>query len=310
MRAPPDPLSEQMSEPSEGFAIILPAAHLADLIQINCLNRVRGVFRVSSGPLQGHLFFSGGMLIHADFGEEAVGLDAVVQMLGLRGGSITPCVRTWPQVASIDMGADALLLNAAQRIDEGERGRAELTTKVVRRALPAGTGPRPEPETIDIEPELEPEVDAELDAELEPFELFELTSEPVGLAAPLPGRPRELGGLPASEPAERLVRLAVAQVGLDGSIQKLTPGANPELADTAFFCQRVAALIGEELGLGECCALSFEAEAEGIVVFQGRNLVATRGKLRDLEFVREKVGLVGGTRSPRRVSPDRGTGDS
>src|SRR6187399_2098971 len=134
MRAPHDPLSEQTSVPqpvSEGFAIILPAAHLADLIQINCLNRVRGVFRVSSGPEQGHLFFSGGMLVHADFGEDAVGLDAVVKMLGLRGGSITPCVRTWPQIASIDMGADALLLNAAQRIDEGERGRAELTTKVV-----------------------------------------------------------------------------------------------------------------------------------------------------------------------------------
>jgi len=275
-----------MSEPSEGFAVILPAAHLADLIQINCLNRVRGVFRVSSGLEQGHLFFSGGMLIHADFGDEAVGLDAVVQMLGLRGGSITPCVRTWPQVASIDMGADALLLNAAQRIDEGERGRAELTTKVVRRA-PPDAGPRPELETIDLEPEL----DADRDPELEPFELFELTSEPVGRAAPAPDRPREPGGLPASEPAERLVRLAVAQLALDGSIQKLTPGANPELADTAFFCQRVAALIGEELGLGECCALSFEAQAEGIVVFQGRNLVATRGKLRDLEFVREKVGF-------------------
>jgi hypothetical protein len=280
MRAPPDPLSQQMSEPqSEGFAIILPAAHLADLIQINCLNRVRGVFRVSSGPLQGHLFFSGGMLIHADFGDEAVGLDAVVQMLGLRGGSITPCVRTWPEIASIDMGADALLLNAAQRIDEGDRGRAEVTTKVVRRALPAPTGPRAELETLDLEPELEP------------FEPFDLTSEPVGPAAPAPERDRELGGLPASEPAERLVRLAVAQVALDGSIAKLTPGANPELADTAFFCQRVAALIGAELGLGECCALSFETAAEGIVVFQGKNLVATRGKLRDLEFVREKVGL-------------------
>lgn len=281
MRAPPDPLSEQISLPqpaSEGFAIILPAAHLADLIQINCLNRVRGVFRVSSGREQGHLFFSGGMLVHADFGEEAVGLDAVVQMLGLRGGSITPCVRTWPQVASIDMGADALLLTAAQRIDESERGRAEVTTKVVRRA----TEPRSELETLDLGLEIE------RDLEVEPFEL---AVDPCELAAETPERLREPAGVPASEPAERLVRLAVAQLALDGSIQKLTTGASPELADTAFYCQRVAALVGEGLGLGECRALSFEAEAEGIVVFQGRNLVATRGKLRDLEFVREKVGL-------------------
>jgi hypothetical protein len=278
MRAPPDPLREPTPEPqpvSEGFAIVLPAAQLADLIQINCLNRVRGVFRVSSGLEQGHLFFSGGQLVHADFGDEAVGLDAVVQMLGLRGGSITPCVRSWPEVASIDMGADALLLSAAQRIDEGDRGisgRSDVTTKVVRRARPADAGPQADlaaPELAD-----------------EPFEL-----EPEPFEAAAPAHERAAAGLPASEPAERLVRLAVAQLALDGSIQKLTPGANPELADTAFFCQRVAALIGEELGLGECRALSFEADVEGIVVFQGRNLVATRGKLRDLEFVRGKVGL-------------------
>jgi hypothetical protein len=282
MRAPPDPLLEQMSEPqpvSEGFAIMLPTAHLADLIQINCLNRVRGVFRVCSGLEEGHLFFSGGQLVHADFGDEAVGLDAVVQMLGLRGGSITPCVRSWPEVASIDMGADALLLNAAQRIDEGDRGssgRAEVTTKVVRRALPSELERRQE--VVELEDEIE-------------HDPFDLSPEPERLAAPASERQREPGAVPASEPAERLVRLAVAQLAIDGSIQKLTSGANPELADTAFFCQRVAGLIGEELGLGECRALSFEAEAEGIVVFQGRNLVATRGKLRDLEFVRGKVGL-------------------
>jgi hypothetical protein len=34
---------------SHGFAIRLPTAQLADLIQINCLNRVRGAFRVCSG---------------------------------------------------------------------------------------------------------------------------------------------------------------------------------------------------------------------------------------------------------------------
>jgi len=284
MRAPPDPLREQLSEPqpvSDGFAIMLPTAHLADLIQINCLNRVRGVFRVCSGLEEGHLFFSDGQLVHADFGDEAIGLDAVVQMLGLRGGSITPCVRAWPEVTSIDMGADALLLNAAQRIDEGDRGtsaRAEVTTKVVRRALPAETGPGADLEVVELEDASE-------------HDSFDLGPEPFELAAPAPERLPEPGAQPASEPAERLVRLAVAQVALDGSIRKLTPGANPELADTAFFCQRVAALIGEELALGECRALSFEAEAEGIVVFQGRNLVATRGKLRDLEFVRGKVGL-------------------
>jgi hypothetical protein len=235
------------SEPlSEGFTVRLPTAQLADLIQINCVNRVQGVFRVCSGVERGHLFFSGGQLVHADF-EGAVGLDAVVMMLGLRGGSIEPCERPWPATSTIDMGADALLLSAAQRLDEsGERrsdpGR-ELTTKVVR-----------------IAPE---------------------------------DRPRESreDRRFSWPPAERLQRLEVAQVGLDGSIQKLKAGAAPDLADTAFHCQKVAGLIGEALSLGACQALAFESEQEQIVIFRGRSIVGVRGNPADLEFVRAKVGL-------------------
>src|SRR5262245_19263518 len=123
--------------PSEGFAVRLPTAQLADLIQINCLNRVRGAFRVCSGVDEGHLFFADGQLVHAEL-DGVVGLDAVVMMLGLRGGSIEPCEQPWPTLTTIDMGADALLLSAAQRLDEGGERRSDpgrdLTTKVVRRA--------------------------------------------------------------------------------------------------------------------------------------------------------------------------------
>jgi hypothetical protein len=243
----PGALDFEDSEPlSEGFTVRLPTAQLADLIQINCLNRVHGIFRVCSGVAQGHLFFSGGQLVHADF-EGAIGLDAVVMMLGLRGGSIEPCERPWPATSTIDMGADALLLTAAQRLDEsGERrsdpGR-DLTTKVVR-----------------IAPE---------------------------------DRPGEQRASPRSSlpPSEQLQRLAVAQVGLDGSIQKLKAGAAPDLADTAFHCQKVAGLIGEALSLGPCQAMAFESEEEGIVVFRGRSIVGVRGSPADLDFVRAKVGL-------------------
>src|SRR5688572_10492166 len=79
-RVPSDVASAAVSQ-AEGFAIRLPSAQLGDLIQINCLNRIRGAFRVSSGPHRGHLFFEQGQLIHADFGA-VTGLDAVVQMLG------------------------------------------------------------------------------------------------------------------------------------------------------------------------------------------------------------------------------------
>ncbi len=235
---------------SPGFAIRLPTAQLADLIQINCLNRVRGVFRVSSGLEQGHLFFAAGLLVHADFGG-AVGLDAVVMMLGLRGGTIEPCEQPWPALGSIDMGADELLLSAAQRLDEsGERrsepGR-EQTTKVVRRAhieQPAGE-------------------------ELTSSEL----SSPSLLAAP------------------GLQRLALARVALDGTIQKLRGGASTELADTAYYSQQVAGLIGDALGLGACRALAFEGREESIVIFRGSNITGVRGANADLVFVRAKLGL-------------------
>jgi hypothetical protein len=242
---------------SQGFAVRLPTAQLADLIQINCLNRVRGVFRVCSGADEGHLFFANGQLVHADF-DGAVGLDAVVKMLGLRGGSIEPCDRQWPAISTIDMGADALLLTAAQRLDEaGERrtdpGR-DLTTKVVRRA------------------HLEPTEDEDF---------------------PSAQQPEEVSGVSSVSPpaSSGLQHLAMAQVGFDGTIQRLRCGASAELADTAFYSQQVAGLIGDALGLGRCQAIAFEGTDESIIIFRGRNITAVRGSNAALVFVRAKVGL-------------------
>jgi Domain of unknown function (DUF4388) len=244
---------------TEGFAVLLPTAQLADLIQINCCNRVRGVFRVRSGSQEGHLFFAAGQLVHADFGA-AVGLDAVMMMLSLRGGSVEPCERKWPATSTIDMGADALLLTAAQRLDERKERRSdpvrEVTTKVVRISQDFFHGSRPS------EPACPPGESR--------------TSDVPSLSLP---------------PSEGLLRLAVARVGLDGSIQKLMSGAAADLADTAFYCQQVADLIGEAIALGPCQGLALESDEEGIVVFRGRSIVGVRGSLEDLEFVRAKVGL-------------------
>jgi hypothetical protein len=239
---------------SQGFAIRLPTAQLADLIQINCLNRVRGVFRVSSGVDEGHLWFAGGQLVHADF-DGAIGLDAVVMMLGLRGGSIEPCEQPWPALSTIDMGADALLLSAAQRLDEsGERrsdpGR-DLTTKVVRRA------------------------------HLAPSEEQEFPANDAGPARSSLSPPASSG----------LQHLALAQLSVDGTVQKLRGGATAELADTAFYSLQVAGLVGDALGLGACQALAFEGREESIVVFRGRSITGVRGSNADLVFVRAKVGL-------------------
>jgi len=247
-----------------GFDIRLPSAQLADLIQNNCLNRVRGAFRVSSGESEGLLFFDSGQLVHAVAGEEQ-GLDAMVVMLGWRGGCIEPCSVPWPAACSIGMGADALLLNAAQRLDEQQRdGRQrdsrpeEATTTVVRRIeWPAAA--TAVPVQVDAAPER--------------------SSEHSGLS------------LRSALSLESLARLEVVRVASDGNIERLRPGASTDLADTAFHCQTLGSLIGEGLGLGRCRALACEGPVDGMVVFTGRSIVGARGKVADLELVRAKVGL-------------------
>lgn len=242
-----------------GFAVRLPCAQLGDLIQINCLNRIRGAFRVSSAQGEGFLFFEAGQLAHASCGDQ-VGLDAVVIMLGWRSGSIEPFELAWPAQSSIGMGADALLLHAAQRLDERARdaGRSDATTKVVRRVAHPAVAREAAVETSHTE---------------------ERRSEHSGIALKSP-----FG-------FEGLSRLEVTRVAANGKIERMKAGASTDLADTAFFCQRLATLVGEGLGLGPCRALACESSDEGIVVFQGRSIVGARGQLADLEFVLAKVGL-------------------
>jgi hypothetical protein len=267
-RAPAD----ATPEPNPGFTIRLPGAQLGDLIQINCVNRIRGAFRVASNGNEGHLFFDGGQLLHAECAGQ-VGLDAVVTMLGWRGGSIEPCSLAWPTESTIGMGADSLLLHAAQRIDERTRGvveRVEATTKIVRRV----EWHEPDPLAEDAglrSPEAAPPGARALPAQR--------VSEDSGLA------------LKSSLSAESLSRLEVTRITPEGNIQHSRVGASTDLADTAFFCQRLASSIGEGLGLGACRALACESAKEGIVVFKGRSIVGARGRRRDLDFMLAKVGL-------------------
>ena len=114
-----------------------------------------------------------------------------------------------------------------------------------------------------------------------------------------------------------LQRLALAQVSLGGALQKLRGGASTELADTAFYSQQVAELIGDALGLGSCRVLAFEGREESIIIFRGRNITGVRGSHADLVFVRDGVSarfaalgnacapeLVLQAGTPRRANPD------
>jgi hypothetical protein len=308
-----------------GFAVRLPCAQLGDLIQINCLNRIRGAFRVSSGQGDGFLFFEGGQLVHASCGD-SVGLDAVVVMLGWRSGSIEPSELAWPEQRSIGMGADALLLHAAQRLDERARdaSRHDATTKVVRRvahaaearhaveAAPpaerrseqsgialrspfASDGRAEETRCLSEEPRPQRgqgEAGTDFGHEAAHVEDVANAEMPIwpGSTRPSPAQ-RGRGEAGTDFGHEALSRLEITRVAPNGKIERLKAGASTDLADTAFYCQRLATLVGEGLGLGPCRALACESADEGIVVFQGRSIVGARGALADLEFVLAKVGL-------------------
>lgn len=242
--------SEASATLTFGFDIRLPSAQLADLIQINCLNRIRGAFRVSSGSSDGLLFFDAGQLVHA-VAADREGLEAMVVMLGWRGGNIEPCAVPWPATRSIQMGADALLLTAAQQLDErARRMQPEVTTKVVRR--------------IDLE---------------------SLASD-VARPSESSGAANK-----SALSLECLSRLEVARVAMDGNIEGLRAEAGADLADTAFHARTLGSLIGEGLGLGACRALACAGEQDGMVVFTGRTIVGVRGTLADIRPVRAKVGL-------------------
>jgi predicted regulator of Ras-like GTPase activity (Roadblock/LC7/MglB family) len=249
-----------------GFIIRTAGAQLADLIQINCQNRVSGCFRISSGSCDAYLFFEDGRVAYAELGH-ASGLDAVASMLSLRGGVIEPCARAWPTHGRLDIGADALLLHAAQRLDEHRRHGAplpELTTQVVRRVRPST------PPARALDP-LEATLPAN-DASTAP-------------ASTHPSQP------PREELAQLVSTLAVVQLAEDGRVLLLKQGATEELADTAFFVYRMGGLIAETLRLEACKAVYLHNDDIGLCVFKGKSVVGARGKLDVLGYVLAKAGF-------------------
>jgi predicted regulator of Ras-like GTPase activity (Roadblock/LC7/MglB family) len=279
---------------SAGFTIRTAGAQLADLIQINCQNRISGCFRISSEGQDAYLFFDRGHVAFAEHGGEA-GLDAVASMLCLRGGVIEPCTRPWPTHARLDIGADALLLMAAQRLDEstlhhGTRP-AELTTQVVRRVQGSTRAL----------------------ASFDPLE--ETLQSEAGQEAPAHGHSATSTAQPVRHELQRLVSaLGVVQLAEDGRVLQLKHGATEELADTAFFVYRMGVLIAETLQLEACKAVYLHDDRIGLVVFKGKSVVGARGHVSELGYVLAKAGFDPASPSAppaaHETDTGRATGDS
>jgi hypothetical protein len=110
-----DPGTEQ-----QGFRASLQGAALADLVQMECLARTEGSFRVISEGRVGYLFFQNGQFTHALL-DDSIGEEAALEILEWPGGTFEPCRVAWPEKPSITRHWQSLLLSVARARDESKR---------------------------------------------------------------------------------------------------------------------------------------------------------------------------------------------
>jgi hypothetical protein len=104
----------------QGFRASLQGAALADLVQMECLARTEGSFRVISEGRVGYFFFQNGQFTHALL-DDSIGEEAALEILEWPGGTFEPCRVAWPEKPSITRHWQSLLLSVARARDESRR---------------------------------------------------------------------------------------------------------------------------------------------------------------------------------------------
>lgn len=99
---------------------------LSDVIQINSLSRSTSVLRVKEGENQGIIYFQEGQVVHAICGE-LEGEEAFYRIMEFRGGRLDSTTYTDLPANTIDSPVEALIIEAARRMDEaGYNGEEEV----------------------------------------------------------------------------------------------------------------------------------------------------------------------------------------
>lgn len=252
---------------SGGFSAQFHSASLWDLVQMECLARTRGAVRVTSKGQSGLLFFDGGRIVHAETAQ-AVGETAALEILGWESGSFDPCHVGWPRSTSITMGSEGLLLRAAQGRDEG--GGSNLV------AFPGRTVEASAPDASD--PEAFMIID-DKDWESE-------VTRPAG-----PNMGLETNRYAPSRGSDQVDLPLAVRVAPNGTVLE---ASDDDLGDAIAYAGRLAALIGDLIGLDGFRALECASKDERIVMFmeEGGDLVAGRiSALTDITALRERLGL-------------------
>lgn len=109
--------SGQKSTEQPGFHAQLKGASLWDLVQMECLAMSHRVVRITTVDDIGHLFFSGGQIIHART-RTLEGEAAALSVLGWDEGSFEVVEQPWPERETIACAWQSLVMRAAQTRDE------------------------------------------------------------------------------------------------------------------------------------------------------------------------------------------------
>jgi len=220
-----------------------------------CLSRTEGAFRVISQGRIGYLFFRSGQVVHAVL-DELSGLPAALELLSWDAGTFEPSNMSWPDLATIDVGWQNLILLSARQRDES--GRHRMPSHVPRpvRAAPAVIKSVP-PVPASVAPREEP------------------------ISAP------------QSPPISAAMIEASVRVDTRGALVS-GRGAAEELAEIAGYASRLAQLIGEAFGMDGFSALESAHERHRRLVYvdaRGGLIALTASPQADLGALRQKFGL-------------------
>lgn len=106
----------------KGFVGRVADLQLTDIIQLNCLGRMRTALSVSKDDMEGMIYFQDGKIVHAQCGSRT-GEDALFAILGWEGGDFCTISGAEPPRQSIQRPWQELLIEAMRQKDEGSRQR-------------------------------------------------------------------------------------------------------------------------------------------------------------------------------------------
>lgn len=120
---------KEILQPGERFQGTVDGVDLIDIVQLNGLSRATAALKVTTGDLEGMIFFKGGAVVHAMCGD-ITGEDAFFTILGFNGGSLQNINGVEPPIVSIEKSIEALLFKAAVQSDENSADDASITDQL------------------------------------------------------------------------------------------------------------------------------------------------------------------------------------